>query len=173
MASTFPLQALGSAQDPRRGEESVDAGTDLDLRLAGLVVELMDRTRQSVREIGEEEGLSVPQIDVLRRLRRGPSPMRRLAVQMNCEASNLTGLVDRLEARGLVERQPNPDDRRVKCVALTEAGERLGNQVWQDVAGRCELNRLSESRKQVVAAALRDALRGEGDEVDLRLQTDG
>jgi DNA-binding MarR family transcriptional regulator len=32
--------------------------------------------------------------------------MRRLAEQMNCEASNLTGLVDRLEIRDLVERRP-------------------------------------------------------------------
>jgi DNA-binding MarR family transcriptional regulator len=139
---------------------------EIDLRLAGLVVELMDRTRQSVREVGEEEGLSVPQLDVLRRLRQGPSPMRRLAVQMNCEASNLTGLVDRLEARGLVERRPFPEDRRVKCVALTDAGEELGRQVWQEVAGRCELNRLSDSRKELVASALREALRT--GEIDLR-----
>jgi len=140
---------------------------DIDLRLAGLVVELMDRTRQAVREVGEEEGLSIPQLDVLRRLREGPSPMRRLAVQMNCEASNLTGLVDRLESRGLVERQPHPEDRRVKCVGLTEAGEQLGREVWSAVAGRCELNRLSEPRKVAVAAALRDAMRT-GEELELR-----
>lgn len=81
---------------------------------------------------------------------------------MNCEASNLTGLVDRLEARGLVERQPHPDDRRVKCVGLTAAGEQLGRDVWLEVAGRCELNRLSESRKRAVAAALWDAMRSDG-----------
>lgn len=153
---------------PRAGFDhspGVDA-PDVDMRLAGLVVELMDRTRQTVHEVGEEEGLSIPQLDVLRRLRRGPSPMRRLAVQMNCEASNLTGLVDRLEARGLVERLPYPEDRRVKCVALTRKGEELGREMWLAVAGRCELNRLSDSRKEAVVAALRDAMRE--DEVDLR-----
>lgn len=149
----------------RADAESV--APDIDLRLAGLVVELMDRTRQTVRELGEEEGLSIPQLDVLRRLREGPSPMRRLAVQMNCEASNLTGLVDRLESRGLVERQPHPEDRRVKCVGLTEAGEQLGREVWSAVAGRCELNSLSEPRKAAVAAALRDAMRT-GEESELR-----
>lgn len=146
-------------QDGISGATAEGAARDIDLRLAGLVVELMDRTRQAVREVGEEEGLSIPQLDVLRRLREGPSPMRRLAVQMNCEASNLTGLVDRLESRGLVERQPHPEDRRVKCVGLTEAGEQLGREVWSAVAGRCELNRLSEPRKVAVAAALRDAMR--------------
>ena len=140
------------------GPAREEATGDIDLRLAGLVVELMDRTRQAVREVGEEEGLSIAQLDVLRRLRGGPSPMRRLAVQMNCEASNLTGLVDRLEARGLVERQPHPDDRRVKCVGLTDAGEQLGREVWSAVADRCELNRLSEPRKVVVAEALTEAM---------------
>lgn len=154
-------------QDAVPGAYAGPAAPDIDLRLAALVVELMDRTRQTVREAGEEEGLSIPQLDVLRRLREGPSPMRRLAVQMNCEASNLTGLVDRLESRGLVERQPHPEDRRVKCVGLTEAGEQLGREVWSAVAGRCELNRLSEPRKVAVAAALRDAMRT-GEEYELR-----
>jgi DNA-binding MarR family transcriptional regulator len=67
----------------------------------------MDRTKQDVRDVADEVGLSVAQLDVLRRLRHhGPTPMRRLAEQMNCEASNLTGLVDRLEIRDLVERRP-------------------------------------------------------------------
>ena len=131
----------------------------VDLQLASLAVELMDRTKQRVREVAEEEGLSVAQVDVLRRLRRGPSPMRRLADQMNCEASNLTGLVDRLEARGLVERQPFPDDRRVKCVALTESGERLGLQLWAAVAQRCDLNQLPDTAKEQLSSLLREALR--------------
>ena len=37
----------------------------------------------------------------------------------------MTGLVDRLEQRGLIERQSNPKDRRVKLIALTKAGETL------------------------------------------------
>jgi len=167
MTSPAPAEAVETARTAGSGDQPGTAGGATDLRLAGLVVELMDRTRQTVREVGEEEGLSIPQLDVLRRLRHGPSPMRRLAIQMNCEASNLTGLVDRLEARGLVERRPHPEDRRVRCVALTEAGETLGNQVWLAVAGRCELNQLSDSRKQMVAAALRDAMR-DGEEIDLR-----
>lgn len=176
LVSSETARGPGDGAGPRDGDGPGGGGgpgggddlTDVDLRLAGLVVELMDRTRQAVREVGEGEGLSIAQLDVLRRLRRGPSPMGPLAVQMNCEPSNLTGLVDRLEARGLVERQPHPEDRRVKCVGLTEAGEKLGDYVWLAVAGRCELNRLSESRKEAVAAALRDAMRAGAKEVDLR-----
>ncbi len=36
--------------------------------------------------------------------------MRRLAQKLKCEPSNVTGIVDRLEARGLVERRPDPTD---------------------------------------------------------------
>ena len=39
-----------------------------------------------------------------------------------CDNSNVTGLVDRLETRGLVARRPAPEDRRVKHVVLTSAG---------------------------------------------------
>jgi DNA-binding MarR family transcriptional regulator len=54
-----------------------------------------------------------------------PLPMSRLARTLSCDASNVTGLVDRLEARGLVERRPSLRDRRVKIVGLTPAGSRI------------------------------------------------
>jgi len=54
-----------------------------------------------------------------------PVAMRELATRLKCDPSNITGLVDRLEARGLVERQPHPIDRRVKYLALTSAGLEL------------------------------------------------
>jgi DNA-binding MarR family transcriptional regulator len=51
--------------------------------------------------------------------------MGELAQHMHCDSSNITGIVDRLEERGLVERGAAEGDRRVKLVALTAAGERL------------------------------------------------
>jgi DNA-binding MarR family transcriptional regulator len=51
-----------------------------------------------------------------------PRPMRALAETLCCDASNVTWLVDRLEARGFVERRPSLTDRRVKAVTLTAAG---------------------------------------------------
>jgi DNA-binding MarR family transcriptional regulator len=50
------------------------------------------------------------------------SPMSELAEILACDASYITGLVDKLEDRGLVQRLPDPEDRRVKLIALTEAG---------------------------------------------------
>jgi DNA-binding MarR family transcriptional regulator len=54
-----------------------------------------------------------------------PLPMNELASLLACDNSNVTGLIDRLEARDLVTRQPSPYDRRVKHVVLTDAGREL------------------------------------------------
>jgi DNA-binding MarR family transcriptional regulator len=69
-----------------------------------------------------EHGLSVAQACVLGRLatRRG---MGELAAELGCDASNITQIVTRLEARDLVERQPNPDDGRSRQIVRTEQGE--------------------------------------------------
>lgn len=58
-------------------------------------------------------------------------PMSALAGNVGCDASNITGIADRLEARGLVERRDDPGDRRVKLIALTEDGARLRAQVLE------------------------------------------
>lgn len=51
--------------------------------------------------------------------------MRALADELACDASNATGVVDRLEKRGLLERRNDEQDRRIKRVHLTAAGRRL------------------------------------------------
>ncbi|MFJ8312334.1 MULTISPECIES: MarR family winged helix-turn-helix transcriptional regulator [unclassified Streptomyces] len=71
-----------------------------------------------------EEGLTSSQAKTLTVLRRGPASMRSLATTLHCDASNVTGIVDRLEARALVRREPSPTDRRVKNVVLTDDGMR-------------------------------------------------
>jgi DNA-binding MarR family transcriptional regulator len=54
-----------------------------------------------------------------------PISMRELATRLKSDPSNVTGLIDRLETRGLVERRPDPADRRIKGLALTSAGAKL------------------------------------------------
>ncbi|MFG2500703.1 MarR family winged helix-turn-helix transcriptional regulator [Streptomyces sp. NPDC048441] len=71
------------------------------------------------------EHLTASQGKALTVLRRGPAAMRSLADTLTCDASNMTGIIDRLEKRGLVRREPSPSDRRVKNVVLTAEGERV------------------------------------------------
>jgi MarR family transcriptional regulator, organic hydroperoxide resistance regulator len=77
-----------------------------------------------------ELGLGFAQAHALRMLDPDePIAMSALAERLFCDASNVTGLVDRLEARGLVERRSDASDRRVKALTLTPAGVALRDQV--------------------------------------------
>src|SRR5947209_6175841 len=62
-----------------------------------------------------------------------PRPMHELAALLACDNSNVTGIIDRLEARGLVARQAYEQDRRVKHVALTELGVQLRGRLVAEV----------------------------------------
>jgi DNA-binding MarR family transcriptional regulator len=55
----------------------------------------------------------------------GPRTMSEIAQALRCDPSNVTGIVDGLEERGLALREPSPDDRRVKLIALSAEGRRL------------------------------------------------
>ncbi|MFE5923795.1 MarR family winged helix-turn-helix transcriptional regulator [Streptomyces sp. NPDC056468] len=69
-------------------------------------------------------GLTSSQAKTLTVLRRAPASMRSLATTLACDASNMTGIIDRLEKRDLVHREVSATDRRVKNVALTETGQK-------------------------------------------------
>lgn len=95
--------------------------------LWGLLVELgVAHVRTQFQRVIAELDLSPPQAYALRRLEpERPLPMRDLADGLACDASNVTGIVDRLERRGLVERQVSATDRRVKTLVVTDAGVAL------------------------------------------------
>jgi DNA-binding MarR family transcriptional regulator len=54
-----------------------------------------------------------------------PVPMSTLAEALFCDASNVTGIVDKLETRGFIARQGSDHDRRVKQLAVTERGRKI------------------------------------------------
>jgi MarR family transcriptional regulator, organic hydroperoxide resistance regulator len=74
--------------------------------------------------IAQESGLRPATLGALRVLDE-PRTMSEIASYLHCDNSNVTGIVDGLEARELAERTPSPDDRRVKLIALTAEGRRL------------------------------------------------
>jgi DNA-binding MarR family transcriptional regulator len=93
-----------------------------------------DRLRQHWGAHAAALGLTGIQAKVLLRLTPGEAtPMRKLAQQLDYDASNLTTLVDRLAARGVLERRADPTDRRVKALCLTPEGERIREQFWRNL----------------------------------------
>lgn len=91
-----------------------------------------------------------------------PRPMRELARLLRCEPPNLTGIVNRLHGRGLVQRQSDPDDRRLKLVAITEPGAMITKDIRNSLCFAGEpLGTLDADERR----RLRDLLRAMG-EVD-------
>lgn len=88
-----------------------------------LLFQLFRAERRTMGKAYADFGLNPAQAHLLFALQDpAGAPMSELAEELAFDASYITGLVDRLETRGLVRRLQNPDDRRVKRVALTEAG---------------------------------------------------
>jgi len=82
--------------------------------------------KTSIMRLADNNGLTMAQVTVLYRLyREGDILMGTLARQLHCDASNITGMVDRLVAQGHIERHELPEDRRAKQLVLTTKGREL------------------------------------------------
>ncbi len=92
------------------------------LEVVELIGTVVARYHQEYEEAAATHSLTGAQARVLGLLALEPTPMRKIAEKLKCEPSNVTGIIDRLESRGLVERRPDPADRRVKLAAPTDEG---------------------------------------------------
>jgi DNA-binding MarR family transcriptional regulator len=122
--------------------------------------DLFHASRRRFLAVASEFELSPPQVRALGVLEPDrPVPMSELAEALHCDNSNVTGIVDRLEDRGLVERRSATHDRRVKMLAVTERGA----EVRERLAERLErppdaLARLSPDDQRTLRDIMRRAL---------------
>jgi DNA-binding MarR family transcriptional regulator len=93
---------------------------------------VMQRIRQHSSGRAAQLDLSVVQARALVALRE-PLAMRTLADRLGLDPGNLTGVVDRLEERGLLTREAQPTDRRVRLLVLTADGARLRDDILERV----------------------------------------
>ena len=105
-----------------------------------------------------EIGLSLAKLAALKVLSdAGESlPLTQLADRLSCVKSNITQLVDRLEADGLVERQADPNDRRTRLATLTATGRKAcrdGSRI-QDGAEKHVLRKLTAAESRQLAELL-------------------
>jgi DNA-binding MarR family transcriptional regulator len=100
-----------------------------------LMFELFVQQKPRHIAMAAEFDLSPMQAFALRLLEPGrPLPMSDLAEALHCDASNVTGIVDRLEARGLIARQGADHDRRVKMLVVTDEGAELRKRLLERIA---------------------------------------
>jgi DNA-binding MarR family transcriptional regulator len=108
-------------------------------------------------EISRRLGVTPPLLGALRFLEE-PRTMGAMADFLHCDPSNVTGIVDGLEAKGLAERRPAEHDRRVKLVALTAQGRRLRARVLREMLKPPEwLGDLSATDQRALLAILKRA----------------
>jgi DNA-binding MarR family transcriptional regulator len=120
----------------------------------------MKNRRRLTAEV-EALGLSMMQGHLLHLLDEGPLSMSEVADRLGCDASNVTGLVDRLEARGLVERRAHEHDRRVKLLAATAKGHDLHELFHEKLREPpVELKTLSLADQRALRDILRRAVAG-------------
>ena len=121
-----------------------------------LLTRLFFAQRGQLPSLAGELDLSPVQCHVLHLMQPDqPIPMGRLAETLACDASNVTGLVDRLESRGLIVRRASADDRRVKVIALTPTGARLRAELHQRLAAPPDpFQRLSEAEQRTLVRIL-------------------
>ncbi|NUR72145.1 MAG: MarR family transcriptional regulator [Hamadaea sp.] len=121
-----------------------------------LMAEIAARFNAGYEDAAGAHQLTAMQAKLLMLVAAEPQPMRRLADEFHCDPSNVTGIADRLERRGLVVREPAPGDRRVKNVALTPAGRRVVDDLRGSLGFAAEpLGSLTEPER----VQLRDLLR--------------
>jgi DNA-binding MarR family transcriptional regulator len=95
---------------------------------------MMVRNKQRLFAMAQEFELAPQQMIALRMLGAGPKKMSELADALFCDNSNVTGIVDRLEERGLLRREASKRDRRVKYLVLTKEGERMRVEITKRMA---------------------------------------
>lgn len=95
---------------------------------------LMIHAKRTMHEVIERRELTPVQGTLVALLEPGQGrSMNGLSCMMGCDASNITGLVDRLEAHQLIERSVDPQDRRIKLIKLTKEGESCHHELLQGV----------------------------------------
>jgi DNA-binding MarR family transcriptional regulator len=117
-----------SATEDTRG--TAGAGEDSAREAWGLLAELV--YPPPFLALARELGLRPPAFGALRLLDE-PRTMSEIAAVLHCDNSNVTGIVDGLEEKGLAARRPSPADRRVKLIALTPEGRRLRGRLQRAV----------------------------------------
>jgi DNA-binding MarR family transcriptional regulator len=139
----------------------------LPMAVFGRLSEAAERVmREHMNPLFTQAGLQPGEFDVLATLRRSGEPYMlsptRLYEAAMISSGGMTDRLDRLERAGLVERRPDPKDRRGKLIALTDAGRRLIDEtIGRHVANEERLlSALTQAEQEMLNALLKKLIAG-------------
>ena len=135
-----------------------DSRSDADLGIVDALVQLSFLVQGTLAKHAANHDLSMIQTRLLGVLRDHVPTMKELARLLELDKSSVTGLVDRAEKRGLVQRRPSSDDRRAVGVNLTSSGRRVVSDIvgafQADIASATQCLSVAE-RKRLSTLATR------------------
>ncbi len=118
----------------------------------------LSTVRERVAHMANSYNLTRKQAEILCVLLPGkPQSIRILREQVACDASSATGILDRLEKRGLIERLPDLEDRRIRAVAITASGLKVRSAILHEAlqAQNDQLKKLSTREIEDLKTLLR------------------
>ncbi|MFA1546757.1 MarR family winged helix-turn-helix transcriptional regulator [Actinomadura chokoriensis] len=140
------------------------------LGTADALVRLSHLVQHVFADVSREHGLTPQQLQLVCMLISGPLGMTELSRLMHLERSSMTGLVDRVEKRRLIERVADPEDRRACRVALTDEGGQAATRAHDDVVARLDAmtGRLERDAREGLTSAAAQLLVAQGFSVPAR-----
>jgi DNA-binding MarR family transcriptional regulator len=114
---------------------------------------LMNNLKRGILALAEARGMTNVQVFALYSIdQHGNVPMGHMAEVLHCDASNVTGIVDRLVSQGLVVRQESMQDRRAKKLNLTPKGQSMINDIKDSLPTHFGCNKLSSEERTTLHA---------------------
>jgi DNA-binding MarR family transcriptional regulator len=143
-------------------EENGTVGEQRNYALAEALLGVNEALQHTVAALMDELELTEPLANALWQLGPDERPLsrRELAQRLDCDPSNVTFLVDRLEERGLVKRTVDSHDRRVKAVSLTASGAAVRERLVAATAAAPVFAALTTAQKQQLTRLLLVCLHG-------------
>lgn len=115
-----------------------------------MLLRISFRSKHALMRLAEKYQLTIVQLYTLGVMNPGEHiPMNAISCILLCDASNVTGIIDRLLQQGYIIREESPEDRRVKMITLTLKGETLRRKLFLDMPEfeLPEYQRLSERQR--------------------------
>ncbi|NLU76223.1 MarR family transcriptional regulator [Streptomyces sp. HNM0575] len=136
--------------------DAAPATEETALGFADALVRLTHLVQRVFADVSRAHDLTSQQAQLLCVLTRGPAGMTELTRLLHLEKSSLTGLVDRVERRGLVARRRSSHDRRACQVALTGKGTRLAHDTHDGITAQLEslAGELPRTDRELVTSAV-------------------
>jgi DNA-binding MarR family transcriptional regulator len=131
------LQSSATTTGPSK-TSGLESPPPLDLLM------LLKHLQSNIAVVAEEHGLTIMQLYTLHAIAAEHASMGKMAEAIRCDASNVTGITDKLVTMGLAIRQEDPNDRRRKTVQLTPEGSDRLRQIMNAMPGRLGYSRVTE-----------------------------